>query len=61
MSAEDSHRGGDISVGDNFVRTQVVGIVGALALIEASVVIGLGIVIVVAVKRSRTGRVVGSS
>jgi hypothetical protein len=51
--AESGYHEGRISAGDNFIRTQAIDIVGALALIAASLVAGTLIVIVVAVKRSR--------
>ncbi len=50
---ESGYHEGRISAGDNFVRTQAINVVGALALIAVGVVAGLAIVAVVAVKRSR--------
>ena len=44
---------GDIAVGDNFVRAQAVTVVGALALIGASITLGLVTVGVIIVKRSQ--------
>ena len=52
ISAKTPYHQGRISAGDNFVRSQAINIVGALALIAASVLAGLAIVAVVAVKRS---------
>ena len=53
VSAQKAYGEGGLSVGENFIRTQAIDIVGALALIAASLVAGIVIVIVVAVKRSR--------
>jgi hypothetical protein len=53
VSARSSYGGGDISVGDNFLRAQVVNLIGALALIWLSITAGLVIVVVVIVRRSR--------
>jgi hypothetical protein len=50
IAAKASHEG-NVAVGDDFVRTQVISIVGALALIVASMVAGVA-VIVAAGKRS---------
>jgi hypothetical protein len=61
ISAKKAYHQGRISVGDNFVRTQAIDIVGALALIAACNVAGLVIVIVVAVKRSPRDRATGVS
>ena len=51
--AERAFNEGRISAGDNFVRTQAINVVGALALIAVGLVAGILIVVVVAVKRSR--------
>ena len=53
IAAQKSSRAGDISVGDNFLRAQVVDIVGALALIGASITLGLVIVVVIILRRSQ--------
>ncbi len=51
VAAERSARQGDISVGGNFVRTQALSIVGALALILVSFAVGITLVAVVSVRR----------
>jgi hypothetical protein len=53
VTAQKPSGAGAISVGDNFVRAQAVNIVGALALIAASITLGLVIVAVAIVKRSQ--------
>jgi hypothetical protein len=61
VSADNAYRDGRISVGSNFVRTQAIDMVGALLLIASSVIVGLVIVLVVAVKRSRSPRLTRSN
>jgi hypothetical protein len=53
VAAQKSSGAGDISAGDNFVRAQALNIVGAVALIGASITLGLVIVAVIIVKRSQ--------
>lgn len=53
VSAPKPYGEGHISVGDNFVHGQAISIIGALALIAGSLVVGILIVVVVATKRSR--------
>jgi hypothetical protein len=52
VSAQGSYGQGAVSVGDDFLRTQAIDIVGALAVAMASFVVGVVLAIVVWVKRS---------
>jgi hypothetical protein len=56
VAAHRASREGDISIGDDFVRVQALNIVAALGLVGASITLGLAIILVTIVKRSRLGR-----
>ncbi len=56
VSATAAHPDGRIAVGDNFVRTQAVGIAGAVLLILGSVTAGVLIALVVVVRRASSRR-----
>jgi hypothetical protein len=56
VTAADPYRDGRMAVGENFLRAQAISIVGALALIVASVVAGVVIVTIVAVRHSASSR-----